>query len=203
MEGIFKWLIAALACYSVTEIGAQYLKSEHMVPESLDGTELQESPKEVSNNQRALMQLKQILNAQFAINSDLRSRVNKRNAYLQHMNQRVIIAKQNWTNTRNAVMKARQVLSQQKVKLEYSWLLMERCQSTKFREDKVRRLADRLADKQSDEFHPMVKKHFLLKYLRILESFEDQIVQETRAGMGLSKKRKTKKADTSNSADIV
>jgi len=186
----------------VTEIGAQHLKSEY-VEESSNGNDIQEFPKEVIYNQRALMQLKRILNAQLAINSDLRSQVNKRNAYLQYMDQRAIVAKLNWTNTRNAVMKARQVLSQKKVKLDYSWLLMERCQSTKYREDKVRRLAERLADKKSEDFHPMARKQFLLKYLRILESFEDQIVQETRAGMGLSKKRKTKMADTSNSADIV
>jgi len=128
----------------VTEIGAQHLKSEY-VEESSNGNDIQEFPKEVIYNQRALMQLKRILNAQFAINSDLRSQVNKRNAFLQYMDQRATIAKLNWTNTRNAVMKARQVLSQKKVKLDYSWLLMERCQSTKYREDKVRRLAERLA----------------------------------------------------------
>ncbi|XP_016963358.1 uncharacterized protein LOC108033524 [Drosophila biarmipes] len=203
MEGILKWFIAALACCLVTELGGQYYNPDFSVQDYTNETETRESFKEEIGNQKALKHLKLVLDAQLAINSDLRSEVRQRSAYLQYVNQGVAKAKLNWTKTRNAVLKARQVLAQKKVKVDYSWLLMERCQSTKYREDKVRRLAERLADKQSDEFHPLARKYFLVKYLRILKDFEDQIVQETRAGMGLSRKRRPKKVETSNSADIV
>ncbi|XP_016981786.1 uncharacterized protein LOC108046555 [Drosophila rhopaloa] len=148
-------------------------------------SESKESLKGDTFNQELLNQVQLELNAQLIINSDLMSKVKKRRDFLDYINRSAVRAMQKFNTTNNAVMKANQILSQKKIKIDYSWLLMERCRNIQFRDEKVRRIADRLADKRAEEFHPKAKKHFLTKYLRLLKALEEQVVQETRAGMGL------------------
>nr|XP_017008519.2 uncharacterized protein LOC108065119 [Drosophila takahashii] len=195
MKGFIEWLIAVLACCSVTKIQGQYIDPEHVEQEHSKELEYVESPEAFSFNQKLLSRVQFELDTQLHINTNLRSMVRQRVLFLNNITQRANEAMQNWTNTRNAVMKARQLFSQKKIKVDHSWLLMERCQNARHRVEKVHRIADTIADKKAEGLHPVARRHFLMKYLRLLEHFEDQVEQETRAGMGLSRKRRTRKPE--------
>ncbi|XP_017115187.1 uncharacterized protein LOC108137792 [Drosophila elegans] len=193
MGGFFAWLIAVLSCCLVTKTEAQFQRlpasPDNVVQDATNETESKESLKGVTFNESLLNQVQSELNAQLAINSDLRSKVVRRSAVLDNINRGAIKVMQKFSATRNALMKASQLLSQKKVKVDYSWLLMERCRNIQYRNEKVRRIADRLADRRAEEVQPKAKKHYLSKYLRLLEVLQEQVVQETRAGMGLPKRQ--------------